>query len=78
MPGVDREIVEHHIPIYPNARPVRQKFRKMRPEWAEKIIEEVKKQLEARFIEVAHYPEWVANIVPVPKKDGRVRMCVDF
>ena len=24
------------------------------------------------------YPQWLANIVPVLKKDGKVRMCVDF
>ena len=24
------------------------------------------------------YPQWLANIVPVPKKDGKVHMCVDF
>ena len=24
------------------------------------------------------YPQWLANIVPVPKKDEKVRMCVDF
>ena len=22
--------------------------------------------------------EWIANVMPVPKKDGKVRMCVDF
>lgn len=27
---------------------------------------------------MTEYPKWLANIVPVPKKDGRVRMCVDF
>ena len=42
------------------------------------IKEEVKKQLDARFLEVAKYPEWVANIVSIPKKDGKVRMCVDY
>ena len=24
------------------------------------------------------YPQWLVNIVPVPKKDRKVRMCVDF
>ena len=43
-----------------------------------KIKEEVKKQLDTGFLEVAKYPQWVANIVPVPKKDGKVRMCVDY
>ena len=43
-----------------------------------KIKEEVKKQLDAGFLEVAKYPQWVANIVPMPKKDGKVRMCVDY
>ena len=50
----------------------------MKPEWALKIKEEVVKQFEAGFIRVAKYPEWLANIVPVPKKDGKVRMCVDY
>ena len=43
-----------------------------------KINEEVKKQFDANFLAIAGYPEWVTNIVPVPKKDGKVRMCMDY
>ena len=27
---------------------------------------------------MVNYPEWLANVISVPKKDGKVRMCVDF
>ena len=27
---------------------------------------------------LVYYPEWLANVVPIPKKDSKVRMCVDF
>ena len=75
MPGVDKSIAQHALPTYPQIRPIKQKLCRMRPEWADKIIEELKKQIEVGFLEVVKYPEWLANIVPVPKKDGKVRMC---
>ncbi|PKI47702.1 hypothetical protein CRG98_031906, partial [Punica granatum] len=40
--------------------------------------EEVVKQINAGFLEVCNYSEWVANIVPVEKIDGRVRVYVDY
>ena len=43
-----------------------------------KIKEEVQKQIDTGFLVTAEYPQWVANIVPIPKKDGEVRMCVDY
>ena len=44
----------------------------MRPVMSLKIREKVKKQFDAGFLTVIKYPEWVANIVPMPKKDGNV------
>ncbi|XP_058192084.1 uncharacterized protein LOC131309473 [Rhododendron vialii] len=70
MPGIDSKIVEHRIPLHPDAKPVKQKLRRMRPDWVLKIKEEVTKQINARFLMVTEYPQWVANIVPVPKKNG--------
>ena len=77
-PGLDASIVEHKLPLKPECPPVKQKLRRMRPDMSLKIREEVKKQFDVGFLAVAKYPQWVANIVPVPKKDGKVRMCVDY
>ena len=40
--------------------------------------EEIQKLLSVGFLSVVEYLEWLANVVPVPKKDGKVRVCVDF
>ena len=34
--------------------------------------------LEAGFIRQVQYPDWLANVVVVPKKNGKPRVCVDF
>src|SRR4030066_2056291 len=78
MPGLDTNIVENKLPLKPECAPIKQKLRRMRPDMSLKIQEEVKKQFDAGFLAVAKYPEWIAKIVPVPKKDGKVRMCVDY
>ena len=78
MPRIDTDIVQHCIPTNPTMKPVKQKLRRMKPEWTLKIKEEVEKQCNVGFLKVANYPEWLVNVVLVPKKDGKVRMCVDF
>ena len=42
MPGIDTDIVQHCIPTYPT-KMVKQKLRRMKPEWNLNIREEVKK-----------------------------------
>lgn len=78
MPELYTEIVVHRLPLKEECPPVKQKLRRTRPDMSEKIKEEVQKQFDAGFLAVTSYPPWVANIVPVPKKDGKVRMCVDY
>ena len=39
---------------------------------------EVQKLLDAGVIREVQYPEWLANIVMVPKKNDSWRMCIDF
>ena len=34
--------------------------------------------LRASFIREVKYPEWLANVVVVPKKGGKWRVCVDY
>ena len=78
MPGMDTDIVVHHLPTKEDCPPVKQKVCRMRPEMLEKIMAEVIKQFDAGFFVVTSYPQWVANVVSVPKKDDKVRMCVDY
>ena len=61
-----------------HARPIKQKLRRLYPQWSLQVKEEIQKQLSVGFLSVVKYPEWLANVVSVPKKDGKVRVCVDF
>ena len=78
MPRLSTEIIEYQLPMKPECRPVQQKLKRVKSEMLLKIKEEIKKQFDAGFLEVAKFSEWVANIVLVSKKDGKVRMCVDY
>ena len=78
MLGIDLEIAQHHIDTHDHLVPVKQKLRRMRTEWLLKIKEEVIKQLKVGFIKSVHEAKWIANVIPVLKKDENVRMCVDF
>ena len=78
MPGLATDIVTHKLAIKPEFTPIKQKLRKLKLEWSLKVKEEVIKQFEAGFIMVVNYPIWLANVVLVLKKDGRIRVCVNY
>ncbi|KAK1629530.1 hypothetical protein QYE76_003845 [Lolium multiflorum] len=50
----------------------------MKAEVLEEVKKEIKKMLDAGFIRPCGYAEWISNVVPVEKKDGRWRVAIDF
>ncbi|KAK2444839.1 hypothetical protein QL285_015834 [Trifolium repens] len=78
MPGLSRKLVEHELPVRLDKKPVKQLPRRFAPEIMSKIKEEIERLLRSKFIRTARYVEWLANIVPVIKKNGSLRVCIDF
>ena len=78
MPRIDPEITQHHIDTHDHMVLVKQKLRRMRTKWLLKIKEEITKQLKVGFIKPIHQVKWIANVMAIPKKDGKVRMRVNF
>ena len=69
---------KHHITLKPSTSPSRQKLRTYNPKVSNAIFKEIDKMLKAHIIFPIHHSTWVENIVPVRKKNGEIRICVDF
>jgi hypothetical protein len=78
MSGIDPDIVIHEIKTYPDAKPVRQRLHPVHPHKAATIKLEAEKLLKAGFIYPVALTDWVSNLVPIDKKQGTIRVCVDY
>jgi hypothetical protein len=78
LQGVSRDIIEHALDINSNMRPKKQRQRKMSEDRILAAKAEVQRLLNANVIREVKYSGWLANIVLVPKKNGKIRMCIDF
>ena len=68
----------HRLNVTPSAKPVRQKVRHFHSDRHLVIQTEVNNLLHNGFIRAVKYPEWLANVVVVPKKGNKWRVCVDY
>ena len=76
--GISPTHASHKLNVVPSARPVRQRVRRFHPNHHQIIQAEVDNLLDAGFIRDIKYPEWLANVVVVPKKDGKWRVCIYY
>ncbi|KAL5557494.1 hypothetical protein UlMin_039730 [Ulmus minor] len=68
----------HRLQVDPEHPPVRQKRRKFAPQHNHIINEEIQKLIDIGSVREVQYPDWLANVVVVQKKNGKWRVCIDF
>lgn len=72
MDGLNRDMVEHRLPIQEGRKLVKQAPRRLAPNVVEAIKEEIERLLNAKFIQTMRYVEWISNIVPLVKMNGKI------
>ena len=75
---IPSSLAEHTIDSIPNAHPVQQRRYRMNPNYATKVKSELDKLLQAKFISPVDSAPWLSPMVIIPKKNGTLRVCVDF
>ncbi|MCO5594534.1 hypothetical protein L7F22_048566 [Adiantum nelumboides] len=78
LKGVDPEVCQHTIPLKSNARLVCLQRYRMNPNYAKKVKKEIYNLLKSGFITKVASSDWLFPIVIVPKKNGKLRVCVDY
>ena len=69
-------LVKHEINTG-DAKPFRQKVRPLNKQLEEDLNKQLEKWLRKDIIEESNSP-WSSRLVPVPKKNGKIRWCVDY
>lgn len=78
MPSLDLGIAMHTLNLRKDVKTIKQDQRRFRPEIMDKIKKEFQKLKDVGFIREEQHPDWLANIVLVTKKNGHIRICIDF
>jgi hypothetical protein len=78
MKGIPREVAEHKLNIKQGSKLEKQCLHRFNDDKCKAIGEEILKLLSAGFICDVYHPEWLANPVPVKKKNKKWMMCVDY
>jgi hypothetical protein len=74
----DTKVIQHVIPIKDDQKPFKQKLRRINPLMFPLIEKEVRKLFDTNIIFSLIFSKWLANLVHVRKKSGKIRLCVDF
>jgi hypothetical protein len=69
---------EHKLNLDPKTKPVKQWLHHFTQDKKDLIKREIARLLYADFIKEVYHPDWLTNLVLVPKKNKNWRTCVDY
>ena len=72
------DVVQHTIPLRDDTKSFQQKLRRINPKLAPLVQVELKKVLDVGIISPTRHSSWCSNLVVVRKKNGGIRLCIDF
>ena len=82
MQGLDPSVAVHHLNIRPESPPTpthtQAATEKIRPGPHRANRSRGPEVVGGRFIREEQHPDLLANVVPVTKKNGQIRICIDF
>ena len=78
MKGMNPKFYQHKINLKKDVVPVVQQRYRMNPNFAIQVKEELDKLCKVGFIYPIHQVTWLSPIVVVPKKNGKIKIYVDY
>jgi hypothetical protein len=69
--GVSKEVIKYKLQVNPHVNPKKQNVHKMSEEKLEAAKAKVQRLWDARLIREVRYPQWLANIMMVRKKNRK-------
>jgi hypothetical protein len=78
MKGLNPEFYHHKVNLAKDAIPVQQRRYRLNPNYVAKVKEKIDKLLQVGFIRPVNRTTWLSLIVLVPKKNGKLSVCVDY
>ena len=78
MKGLEPKFYQHKINLGNDVKLVQQRCYRMNPNYIARVKQEIYKLLKDGFIRPVNQATCLSPIVVVPKKNGKIRVCVDY
>ncbi len=78
LKGIPPKITQHRIELEPIVPLVHQTRYRLNINYVAIVKQDIDKLLIASFIKPVEEATWLSSIVVIPKKNGKLKICVDF